>query len=171
MQDIELAAISQRVSERLYNLLAIGEGGCSLQVRLRQARICSIFICRCFGTSSSRDSALRCWLPGPKTGLGHVFACPLGISLGMGGAFFRAFVPAAKALSGAYEEGIAGMLTIIKASLLASALMLLESCTGYLTSYQTPCVEGHVCECVQYTTIYRSWLDCRDYGRVKSRAY
>src|SRR5947208_9407330 len=80
LQDIELAAISQRVSERLYNLLAIGEGGCSLQVRLRQARICSIFICRCFGTSSSRDSALRCWLPGPKTGLGHVFACPLGIS-------------------------------------------------------------------------------------------
>jgi hypothetical protein len=64
-----------------------------------------------------------------------------------------------------------GMLTIIKASLLASALMLLESCTDYLTSYQTPCVEGHVCECVQYTTIYRSWLDCRDYGRVKSRGY
>ena len=53
---------------------------------------------------------------------------------GHGGAFFRAFVPAAKALSGAYEEGIAGMLTIIKASLLAWALMLLESCTGYLTS-------------------------------------
>jgi hypothetical protein len=52
------------------------------------------------------------WLPGPKTGLGHVFACLLGISLGMGGAFFRALVPAAKALSGAYEEGIAGMLTI-----------------------------------------------------------
>jgi hypothetical protein len=88
-----------------------------------------------------------------------------------GDAFFHAFVPAAKALSGAYEEGIAGMLTIIKASLLGSALMLLESCTGYLTSYQTPCVEGHVCECVQYTTVYRSWLDCRDYGRVKSRAY
>src|SRR5262249_26107743 len=86
-------------------------------------------------------------------------------------AFFRAFVSAAKALSGADEEGIAGMLTIIKASLLGSALMLLESCTGYLTSYQTPCVEGHVCECVQYTTVYRSWLDCRDYGRVKSRAY
>jgi len=81
------------------------------------------------------------------------------------------FVPAAKALSGAYEEGIAGMLTIIKASLLGSALMLLESCTGYLTSYQTPCIEGHVCECVQYTTINRSWLDCRDYGRVKSRVY
>jgi hypothetical protein len=70
--------------------------------------------------------------------------------------------------SGAYEEGIAGMLTIIKASLLGSALMLLESCTGYLTNYQTPCVEGHVCECVQYTTLNRSWLDCRDYGRVKS---
>ena len=64
-----------------------------------------------------------------------------------------------------------GMLTIIKASLLASALMLLESCTDYLTSYQTPCVEGHVCECVRYTTVNRSWLDCRDYGRVKSRAY
>jgi hypothetical protein len=70
-----------------------------------------------------------------------------------------------------YEEGIAGMLTIIKASLLGSALMLLESCTGYLTNYQTPCVQGHICECVQYTTLYRSWLDCRDYGRVKSRAY
>ena len=82
-------------------------------------------------------------------------------------AFFHAFVPAAKALSGVYEEGIAGMLTIIKASLLGSVLMLLEGCS-YLTSYQTPCVEGHVCECVQYTTLYRSWLDCRDYGRVKS---
>ena len=53
------------------------------------------------------------------------------------------------------------MLTIIKASLLASALMLLESCTGYLTSYQTPCVEGHVCECVRYTTTNRSWLVSR----------
>jgi hypothetical protein len=31
---------------------------------------------------------------------------------GHGGALFRAFVPAAKALSGAYEEGIAGMLAI-----------------------------------------------------------
>jgi hypothetical protein len=39
------------------------------------------------------------------------------------------------------------------------------------SNYQTPCVEGHVCECVQYTTLNRSWLDCRDYGRVKSRAY
>ena len=38
------------------------------------------------------------------------------------------------------------MLTIIKASLLGSALMLLQGCTGYLTNYQTPCVEGHVCE-------------------------
>jgi hypothetical protein len=71
----------------------------------------------------------------------------------------------------AYEEGIAGMLTIIKVSLLGAALMLLEGCAGYLTSYQTPCVEGHVCECVRYTTVNRSWLDCRDYGRVKSRAY
>jgi len=76
-----------------------------------------------------------------------------------------------KGTPGAYEEGTAGMLTIIKASLLGSALMLLESCTGYLTSYQTPCVEGHACECVRYTTVNRSWLDCRDYGRVKSRAY
>jgi hypothetical protein len=34
------------------------------------------------------------------------------------------------------------MLTIIKASLLALAMMLLESCTGYLTSYQTPALRG-----------------------------
>jgi hypothetical protein len=67
----------------------------------------------------------------------------------------------------AYEEGIAGMLTIIKASLAASALMLLAGCAGYLTNYQTPCVQGHVCECVQYTTWNRSWLDCRDYGRIR----
>jgi hypothetical protein len=70
-----------------------------------------------------------------------------------------------------HEEGIAGVLTFIKVSLVGSALMLLASCTGYLTNYQTPCVQGHVCECVQYTTVYRSWLDCRDYGRVKSKAY
>ena len=82
----------------------------------------------------------------------------------------RIWVLGLSPLSGAYEEGIAGMLTIIKASLLGSALMLLESCSGYLSSYQTPCVEGHVCECVRYTTVNRSWLDCRDYGRVKSRA-
>jgi hypothetical protein len=118
---------------------------------------------------------MRLILPGSLY-WGHFFACLLWTVVihllwAWGGAFFRAFVPAAKALSGAYDEGIAAMLTIIKASLLASALMLLESCTGYLTSYQTPCVEGHVCECVQYTTVYRSWLDCRDYGRVKSRAY
>jgi hypothetical protein len=62
-------------------------------------------------------------------------------------------------------KGAGSMLTIVKASLLGLALMLLESCAGYLTNYQTPCVEGHVCECVQYTTIGRSWLDCRDYGR------
>jgi hypothetical protein len=106
--------------------------------------------------------------------LGHVFACLLWIVvihlLGGMGAFLRAFVLPQRHLSGAYEEGIAGMLTIIKASLLGSALMLLEGCS-YLTSYQTPCVEGHVCECVRYTTVNRSWLDCRDYGRVKSRAY
>jgi len=45
--------------------------------------------------------------------------------------FFRAFGPAAKAPIGG-EEGGAGMLTIIKASLLGSALMLLESCTARL---------------------------------------
>jgi hypothetical protein len=106
--------------------------------------------------------------------LGHVFACLLWIVVihllwAWGDAFFRTFVPAAEGhLSGAYEEGIAGMLTIIKASLLGSALMLLASCTGYLTNYQTPCLEGHVCECVRYTTVNRSWLDCRDYGRGKS---
>jgi hypothetical protein len=72
--------------------------------------------------------------------------------------------------SRAYKEGDRGML-IIKASVAGSALMLLASCAGYLTNYQTPCVQGHVCECVQYTTVNRSWLDCRDYGRVKSKAY
>jgi|SRR5215467_9453161 len=111
---------------------------------------------------------------GQKTGLGHVFACLLWTVVihllwAWGCPRLRA---CRKGTPGAYEEGIAGMLTIIiKASLLGSALILLEGCTGYLTSYQTPCVEGHVCECVRYTTVNRSWLDCRDYGRVKSRAY
>jgi hypothetical protein len=59
----------------------------------------------------------------------------------------------------------AAMLNVIKASLLGSALMLLEGCAN-LQSYQTPCVPGHVCECVQYTTVNRSWVDCRSYGRV-----
>ena len=68
------------------------------------------------------------------------------------------------------KRGIAGML-IIKVLVVGSALMLLTSCAGYLTNYQTPCVQGHVCDCVQYTTVNRSWLDCRDYGRVKSKAY
>jgi hypothetical protein len=63
------------------------------------------------------------------------------------------------------------MLIIIKASLLGSALMLLEGCASSLTSYQTPCVEGHVCKCVRYTTVNRSWVDCHSYGRVKSTAY
>ena len=69
--------------------------------------------------------------------------------MGIGDAFSGPSCLPQRHLSGAYE-GIAGMLTIIKASLLGSALMLLEGC-GYLTSYQTPCVEGHVCECVRYT--------------------
>lgn len=60
------------------------------------------------------------------------------------------------------------MLTVIKTTLLGSALMmLLEGCA----SYQTPCAQGHVCECVRYTTVNRSWVDCRSYGRVKSAAY
>jgi hypothetical protein len=41
--------------------------------------------------------------------LGHVFACLLWIVVTRGGdAFFLAFVPAAKAASGAYEEGDRG---------------------------------------------------------------
>ena len=43
----------------------------------------------------------------------------------------------------AQRQGIAAMLTIIRASLLGSALMLL----------------GWLCE--RYTTINRSWVDCR----------
>jgi hypothetical protein len=39
----------------------------------------------------------------------------------------------------------------------------------YLTNYQTPCVGGTSAN-VQYTTVYRSWLDCRDYARVRSTA-
>jgi hypothetical protein len=109
--------------------------------------------------------------PSARDLLGHVFACLLWIvviHLVRG----RGCSSAPSCLPQRYlEEGIADMLTIIKASFLGSALMLLESCAGYLTNYQTPCVEGHVCECVQYTTLNRSWLDCRDYGRVKSRAY
>jgi hypothetical protein len=57
------------------------------------------------------------------------------------------------------------MLNVIKASLLGSALMFVEGCANF-QSYQTPCVPGHVCECVQYTTVNRSWVDCRSYGRV-----
>jgi hypothetical protein len=84
--------------------------------------------------------------------------------MGIGDAFFRAFVPAAKAPIGRpYER--ADMLNVIKLSVLGSALMLLEGCAN-LQSYQTPCVQGHICECVQYTTVNRSWVDCRSYGRV-----
>jgi hypothetical protein len=85
----------------------------------------------------------------------------------MGDAFFRAFRLPQSQLSGAYEEGIAGMLTIIRTSLWGSALLLLEGCAN-LQSYQTPCVQGHICECVQYTTVNRTWVDCRSYGRVST---
>ena len=99
----------------------------------------------------------------------HLFACLLldviQSYVGMANAFFR--IPCHREL---IKRGIAGML-IIKALVVGSALMLLASCAGYLTNYQTPCVQGHVCECVQYTTVNRSWLDCRDYGRAKSKAY
>jgi hypothetical protein len=67
-------------------------------------------------------------------------------------------------LSEELVKGLA-MLSVIKTSLLGSTLMLLEGCAN-LQSYQTPCVPGHVCECVQYTTVNRSWVDCRSYGRV-----
>jgi hypothetical protein len=81
-----------------------------------------------------------------------------------GDAFFNAFVPTGRELS---EELMkrAAMLNVVKASLLGSALMLLEGCAN-MQSYQTPCVPGHVCECVEYTTVNRSWVDCRSYGRV-----
>jgi hypothetical protein len=36
-------------------------------------------------------------------------------------------------------------------------MMLLEGCA----SYQTPCAQGHVCECVRYMTVNRSWVDCK----------
>jgi hypothetical protein len=74
-------------------------------------------------------------------------------------------MPARKGfLSGrAYDEGIAAMLTIIKASLLGSALMLLGGCASYTKSLQTTCVRPGAtdCQCVRYTTINRSWVDCR----------
>ena len=79
-------------------------------------------------------------------------------------------VPVAKALSGAYR-GDRGHAHHHQGLALGIGADALESCTGYLSGYQTPCVEGHDCECVRYTTVNRSWLDCRDYGRVKSRAY
>jgi hypothetical protein len=67
------------------------------------------------------------------------------------------------------------MSTIVKVLLIGAALMLLASCGYYQfgtgTGYQTPCLQGNICECVQYTTLHRSWLDCRDYGRVKSKAH
>ena len=55
------------------------------------------------------------------------------------------------------------MLTIIKASLLGSALMLLGSCASSTKSLQTTCVRPGATDCqyVRYTTINRSWVDCR----------
>ncbi len=99
-----------------------------------------------FAVRSAAVSERPIWLAAAYL-LGHVFACLLWSIL------IRELMKRA------------GMLNVIKASLLGSALMLLEGCAN-LQSYQTPCVQGHVCECVQYTTVNRSWVDCRSYGRV-----
>jgi hypothetical protein len=54
------------------------------------------------------------------------------------------------------------MLNIIKATLLGSALMLLGGCAGYTTRLPTTCIKpGPLCECVRYTTVHLSWVDCR----------
>jgi hypothetical protein len=102
--------------------------------------------------------------------MGHVFACLLWIVVihlpwawGMPSSS-PSCLPQ-RQLRELMKKGIAGMLNVIKASLLGSALLLLEGCAN-LQSYQTPCVQGHVCECVQYTTVNRSWVDCGSYGRV-----
>jgi hypothetical protein len=75
--------------------------------------------------------------------------------VGVGDAFFGAFVLAAKAW------GIPAMLTIIKASLLGSVLMLLEGCASYSTKTSCDNQGPDICQCVRYTTINRSWVDCR----------
>ena len=76
---------------------------------------------------------------------------------------FLWLMPAGKGfLSGrAYDEGIAAMLTIIKASLLGSVLMLLEGCASYSTKTSCDNQGPDICQCVRYTTINRSWVDCR----------
>jgi hypothetical protein len=53
------------------------------------------------------------------------------------------------------------MLTIIKASLLGSVLMLLEGCASYSTKTSCDNQGPDICQCVRYTTINRSWVDCR----------
>ena len=56
--------------------------------------------------------------------------------------------------------GIVAMLTIIKASLLGSVLIFLGGCASYST--KTSCANQEPnCHCVRYTTINRSWVDCR----------
>jgi hypothetical protein len=103
--------------------------------------------------------------------LGHLFACLLldryPILCGHGGnAFFH--TPCHRELIKRGDRVHAHHQSLGRG---VSADAFGELCAGYLTNYQTPCVQGHVCECVQYTTANRSWLDCRDYGRVKSKAY
>src|SRR5215467_6191995 len=61
-------------------------------------------------------------------------------------------VPVAKALSRAYR-GDRGHAHHHQGLALGIGADALESCTGYLSGYQTPCVEGHDCECVRYTTV------------------
>jgi hypothetical protein len=52
------------------------------------------------------------------------------------------------------------VLSIINASILGLALMLLGGCASYST--KTGCAnQDPNCQCVRYTTINRSWVDCR----------
>jgi hypothetical protein len=89
--------------------------------------------------------------------MSHVFACLMWIVVI--GVLWAWETPSSARLP-QYEEGIAAMLTIIKASLFGSALMLMGGCASYST--KTGCVnQGADCQCIRYTTINRSWVDCR----------
>jgi hypothetical protein len=88
--------------------------------------------------------------------MGHVFACLMWlVVIGV----LSAWETPSSACLPQYEEGIAAMLTIIKASLFGSALILMGGCASYTTGCTKQGAE--VCQCVRYTTINRSWVDCR----------